>query len=133
MILKAGPPSALALLLLAGPAAAHHSDSVFNRGLVRTVSGVVEEFAIINPHSWLEIVAKDDQGTEQKWSFQTAGPDQLNRAGWKAHPVLPGEAVKARFHPSDDGSRRGELISLTLPDGQVLEAGVAAGAEKPLP
>ena len=123
--------ASLVLAVAATPAWAHHSDSVFNRALTSRLEGVVKAFAIINPHSWLDLLVVDAQGGQHRWSLQTAGPDQLERAGWKAQAVNPGDRVKAVFHPSDDGSNRGELVTLTLADGQVLGTAVPSTAKGP--
>ena len=113
-----------ALALALAPAAwAHHSFSMFDRARTASITGTVKEFEMINPHGWLQIMVTDANGKANEWSLETGGPGQLVRAGWKQQSVGPGDKVTAAIHPLRDGSNGGELISVTLPNGQTLSTG----------
>ena len=105
----------------AAPAAlAHHSFAMFDRSQTRTITGTVKEFELLNPHGWLRLMVADAQGNQNEWSLELGGVGQQERAGWSTSVVHPGDKVMARVHPLRDGSYGGQLISVTLPDGQVL-------------
>ena len=128
MKLKILACSALVLTpLAAGPALAHHSFAMFDRGRTDAVSGTVKEFDMINPHGWLQLMVPDAQGKEREWSLETGGPGQLSRSGWQPQTVVAGDKVKAMIHPLKDGSYGGQLVSVTLPNGQTLTAGGPPG------
>ena len=49
-------------------------------------------------------------------------PSQLLRSGWTAETLEPGAEVGVSTHQLVDGSTGGLLVSVTLPDGSVLDA-----------
>lgn len=118
----------LSLLSLATTAAAHHSFAMFDRNQTATISGTVKEFELINPHGWLRVMVPDATGAQNEWSLELGGPGQLKRVGWTPDIVHPGDRVVVQLHPLRDGSYGGQLISVTLPNGQVLGRRSAAGS-----
>ena len=43
----------LSLVLIIQPSSGHHSGEMFEREKTVTLSGIVQQFRYINPHSWL--------------------------------------------------------------------------------
>ena len=119
----------LLLPLLAGQALAHHSFAMFDPEKLITQEGTVKEFEWTNPHVWLHIVAPDASGKAVEWSFEMQAVAQATSGGWRADIVKPGDNVKVEFHPLKDGSRGGELVAATLPDGKRL----GSSATRPAP
>jgi hypothetical protein len=74
---------ALLGLLSAGmPASAHHSvQAQFDLQKPFTVTGTVTKVEWINPHSYLYLDVKEDNGKTKHWAFEMAGPGALRRAG----------------------------------------------------
>src|SRR5579871_1239573 len=107
-------------LLLSSAALAHHSFAMFDRSQIRTITGTVKQFELINPHGWLRLMVPDAQGHLNEWSLEMGGVGQARRVGWSADAVHAGDKVVAQLHPLRDGSYGGELISVTLPGGKVL-------------
>ena len=112
--------AATAISLLAGTALAHHSFAMFDPDKLITQEGVVKEFEWTNPHVWLHIMAPDTVGKGVTWSFEMQAVAAASSAGWRANIVKPGDKVAVEFHPLKDGSRGGELVAATLPDGKRL-------------
>ncbi len=110
----------LAGAVLAGPALAHHSFSMFDRDRTITLSGVVKEYEFVNPHGWIHMMATDPSGKQMEWSFEMQPISQLAPAGWKPDTLKPGDKVSVDFHPLKDGARGGQLVMATLPDGKKL-------------
>lgn len=104
------------------PALAHHSFAMFDETRTTTISGVVEEFQMIQPHSWLQLVAVDSHGKQHEWSLEASAPGQLMKGGWQQTSLRPGDKVTVSLHPLKDGTNGGELLTVTLPDGHVLSA-----------
>ena len=117
------------LSLLAGQALAHHSFAMFDPEQLITQAGTVKEFEWTNPHVWLHITAPDASGKTVEWSFEMQAVAQATSGGWKADTVRPGDKVSVEFHPLKDGSRGGELVAATLPDGRRL----GSSATRPAP
>jgi hypothetical protein len=112
--------SALALIMAASPAWPHHSGAMFEPTKSIEFDATVKEFQWTNPHSWLQVLRPDGKGGEEEWSLELGPLVGLSRAGWKPRSLQPGDKVKVSFHPMRDGSRGGRLISVTTPDGHVL-------------
>ena len=119
----------LALPLFAGAAMAHHSFAMFDPEKLVTQQGVVKEFEWTNPHVWLHIMTPDTTGKPMEWSFEMQAVAAATTGGWRANTVRPGDKVTVEFHPLKDGSRGGELVAATLPDGRRL----GSSATRPAP
>jgi len=119
-LLVAGPIAALAVAVLAPPALAHHSGSMFDPTKTVTIEGTVKEFQYTNPHSWLEVMVTQPDGKVVEWGFEAEGPSTLLRAGIKAKSLVPGEKVTVVGHPMKDGRTAGSLMTVTKADGTVL-------------
>jgi hypothetical protein len=119
----------VAVALMAGSAIAHHSFAMFDPEKTITVSGVVKEFEWTNPHVWLHVLAADASGKPVEWSFEMQATAQASPGGWRPDTVKPGDKVMVEFHPLRDGSRGGELLAATVPDGRRL----GSSATRPAP
>jgi hypothetical protein len=107
--------------LLAASALAHHSFAMFDRGKETTIVGTVAEFQWTNPHSWIELDVPNDNGGSDKWSIELNSPNNLARQGWHSTSVKPGDKISVIIWPLRSGEKGGLFISLTLPNGQVLD------------
>jgi uncharacterized protein DUF6152 len=114
----------------ASSASAHHSFAPFDRTKEVTLTGAVKEFQWTNPHAWIQIVVKDDQGRETEWGVECGSANMMARTGWKRTSLKPGDAVVATINPMRDGRLNGSLVEIKLADGTVLGPG---DAPKPLP
>ena len=98
--------------------AAHHSPAMlYDLSKELTVTGVVTEFQLGNPHMRIYFDV-DNNGTIEKWLAEGGSRTQLMRVGWTEDEVKPGDKVTVRGHPPRDASQH--LIHmeyLTLPDG----------------
>ncbi len=115
--------TAIAGLLFAAPALAHHSFAMFDSEKTMTIEGTVQEFEYVNPHAWLHIVAMDGAGKAAKWSIEMGGVNAIVRSGWKADTVKPGDRLTIQIHPLKDGSRGGQYLAAKLPDGRTMDGG----------
>jgi len=108
--------------------AAHHSPVVFDRTKEVTLAGVVKEFRWTNPHSYIELSVKNEQGQAEDWAVEMNPPAQLVKAGWKSTTVKAGDPVTVTVHPLRTNEKVGQFVSITLPNGQKLtERPPAAG------
>jgi hypothetical protein len=117
MTRKAFGLAVLAAALSAAPAIAHHAFAMFDQSQVLFMSGTVKELEFVNPHTWLHIVVKDKDNAAT-WSFEGGSVPQLVRLGWSKDSFKVGDEVKVGFRPMKDGSRGGQLMSVTFADGQ---------------
>ena len=112
-----------ALVLSAAAANAHHSFAMFDLGKDVTVDAVIKEVQFTNPHVWLQILVKDDKGTETEWSIESGAPGMMLRNGWKPSTLKPGDKVTLTLHPLRDGKSGGSLVKVIVPDGRTLGPG----------
>jgi hypothetical protein len=118
--------SAIPLLVAAllgsvtGPAVAHHSFAMFDKGKMTTIEGVVRRLAWTNPHVLIDIDVTDKQGRTAQYRIESASINILMRQGWKVGSIKPGERITIVFNPLKSGLPGGLLIEATLPNGTVL-------------
>jgi hypothetical protein len=105
---------------IAAPAFAHHSFAMFDSDKTVTLNGTVKEFEWTNPHSWIRINVADANGTERQWAIEMGSPAQIAGRGWKSDTIKPGDKIGLTIHPLKDGSRGGQFMSASLPDGKTL-------------
>jgi len=117
----------VAALVLTAPAAhAHHSIAAqFDLDKTVTVTGTITKMEFRNPHSWLYIDVKDDQGRMQEWAIEFGSVNALFRRGWKREDLPVGAAVTVNGFAALDGSRTLGATEVALPDGRRLFAGTA--------
>mgnify|MGYP003346297768 FL=1 len=109
-----------ATLLGAGIAHAHHSPIVFDHSRKIAITGSVTEFRWGNPHSWIHLDVKDEQGAVGHWSVEMNPANNLVREGWRASTLKPGDTVTVTVYPLRNNEQGGQFISITLPDGTTL-------------
>jgi len=121
--------AALGALLCALPALAHHSTAMFDFAKTIEIKGTIKSFEWTNPHTWTVVtVGKAEYGLEGM------SPNYLSRNGWSKRTLKTGDSVTLQVHPLKDGRKGGFMVSVTLPDGKVLNNlpartnGNAAGA-----
>jgi hypothetical protein len=99
---------------------AHHSFSMFDQETEMYLSGVVKRWAFNNPHVWLYITVKDENGQEVEWGFEGNAPPSLVRNGITGRTFKPGDAVSVMFSPLTDGRPGGAMCWVKVADGSVL-------------
>jgi Family of unknown function (DUF6152) len=105
--------------LSAAPALAHHAFAIFDSSKLLVMPGTVKQFELVNPHAWLHLTVVNDTGAESTWSFEGGSVAQLVSLGWKDSFKI-GDRILVGFRPMKDGSRGGQLMSVTLASGQKL-------------
>jgi uncharacterized protein DUF6152 len=103
---------------IALPCFAHHSAVMFDDQKEITVTGVVKEFQYTNPHSWLLVDVKSDDGTVTTWGFEAEGPSTLTRAGIRKSDFAPGTEITITGNPMRDGRPAAAWINATRGDGK---------------
>lgn len=104
------------------PSLAHHSfAAVFDVNTTVEVSGTVTDVEWMNPHAWIHLDVESDEGNVERWSFELGSPNGLIRRGWSRGTISPGDVIGVSGYRARDGSRRGNVIGVTLASGQRLD------------
>ena len=91
---------AVLLLVTAGRAYAHHSFAAnYYVDQEISVKGTLTEFTYRNPHSFVNVDAKDDNGQVTTWSVEWGGAAQLTRDHVYAKTLKPGDVVIVTGNP----------------------------------
>ena len=110
-----------ALAAMAVPGLAHHSAAMFDEAKTITVEGVVKEWQLTNPHSWLLVEVTGKDGKTRVWGFEAEGPSTLQRAGIRPSDLKPGMKLTISGHPMRDGTTAAIWVSAVRADGKKLE------------
>jgi len=120
MFLRALGLAAVAASVFAGSALAHHSFAIFDQTKVLNHTGTVKDFELINPHAWLHVAIIDAAGKSATWSFEGGSVAQLVGLGWTREGLRVGDKVQVSYRPMKDGSRGGQIMSVTQADGKKI-------------
>jgi len=121
---------AVAAMLTASSALAHHSFAMFDQSKSVTLQGTVKDFRWTNPHVFIQLLVKTEGGSEDEWSIEMTSPEHLARVGWRPGTLKPGDKVTLVIHPMRDGSAGGQYLSGTGPDGPLVGSPASQGEGK---
>jgi hypothetical protein len=111
------------------PLSAHHSFAAeFDGSKQINLSGVVTKVDWVNPHAWVYVDVKGDDGGVVNWALESGAPNALYRAGWRKDDLKVGDMVTFSAFLAKDGSHTAAARQVTLPDGRKVFAGSAASA-----
>jgi hypothetical protein len=120
--------AAALILLAAAPAWAHHAFAAeFDSEKPIKFKGTVTKMEWINPHAWIHIDVKADDGTVSSWMIEAAAPNSLLRRGWNKNSLPAGTEILVEGFQAKDGSNRANGSVITFADGRKLFVGNAAG------
>ncbi len=120
---RLGAVIALAALLVASSASAHHNMSAsFDFDDRVTVTGPLTKLSWTNPHTFVFVDSKSGDTAGQEWSMEGPSP-----SFFRARDIARSEfenaidkTVTAELSRARDGSRSGLIRTITLPDGKVI-------------
>ena len=106
------------------PVVAHHAFAAeFDADRPVEFSGTVTKVEWINPHVWIHVDVKKDDGTIERWAFEAGTPNVLFRRGFTRESLLPGTDVLVDGYQAKDGTNRANGRDITLADGTKLFLG----------
>lgn len=128
-------PTKLAIVLVllslaAAPLAAHHAFAAeFDVNQPVKVKGTITKIEWVNPHAWLYVDVKGDDGKVTNWHFELGPPNALVRLGWRKDSIPVGSAVEITGFRAKSGEAVGNGRSIILPDGRELFSGGSGPGE----
>jgi hypothetical protein len=108
--------------LESGSVRSHHSSSLYDGDVTRSLSGSVKEFQWTNPHCWIQLLVRDSNGSVVEWSIEMGPPMNALQRHWKRTTIVPGDEIIVTVHPARDNSPTALFLSATRADGAELTA-----------
>src|SRR5438874_4316534 len=122
----------IGLLLAAVPVWAHHAFAAeFDATKPVKFHGTVTKMEWINPHAWIHIDVKGDNGIVTPWMIEAAAPNALLRRGWTKQSLLAGTEIVVEGFQAKDGANRANGSIITFTDGRKLFVGSSGDGEGP--
>ena len=112
------------VLGLSAPAIAHHAFAAeFDATKPVKFKGTVTKMLWVNPHAWIYVDVKKDDGSVEEWMIEAGTPNTLLRRGFTKESLQPGTEIVVDGYQAKDGERRANGRDVTLPDGKTLFLG----------
>jgi hypothetical protein len=122
----------IGLLLAAAPAWAHHAFAAeFDQTRPLKLKGTVVKWEVTNPHSWIHMDVKGDDGKVVTWMIEGGSPNNLYRLGFTKDSLPPGSEIVVEGYQAKDLSTRAVGKSVTFADGRKLFLGLQARESDP--
>ena len=121
-------------MLLAAPVWAHHAFAAeFDASRPVKLHGTVTQWELINPHSWIHLDVKNDDGSVTSWMIEVGSPNSLFRLGFTKNSLPPGTEILVDGYQAKDRGNLAVGKNLTFPDGKRLFLGGSAAELKDTP
>lgn len=115
---------AVGVMAAATPVVAHHAFSAeFDAAMPVDLTGTVTKMEWVNPHSWIHIDVKNDDGTVDSWMIEGGAPNALLRRGFNKNSLPPGIVIQVEGYQAKDGAMRANGRDITFEDGSKLFVG----------
>ncbi len=115
--------SLAAVLGASVPVLAHHGYSAYEMDKEMTLSGVLTDYQLVNPHGQFAFDVKSANGQLEHWVVECSHTVRgMRDMGLQRDTFKAGDAITITFHPSINGTKIGVLISIAGPDGKAYKA-----------
>jgi hypothetical protein len=92
-------------IVAAVPSFGHHSFAAeFDLDKPVTLHGTAVKWEMINPHSYITLEVRNDDGSVTRWSVEMGAPSALYRNGWRKDSVKVGDELTIEGYRARDGS-----------------------------
>jgi len=119
-----------AMLVLAVSAYAHHPFSAeYDWKQPVTLTGTVTKLDWSNPHAYLYIDAKDQNGEMMHWTLEMGSPSALTHAGWTRTSLKMGDQVTVDAWMSKTKKDHANVKSVKTADGRELPGASSIGSQ----
>ena len=112
------------LFMSAAPVFAHHAFAAeFDAKRPVKLRGTVAKMEWINPHAWIHVDVKGEDGNVVSWMIEAGTPNTLFRRGFTKNSLAQGTEILVDGYQAKDGSNRANGRDVTFVDGRKLFLG----------
>ncbi len=112
------------LFMSAAPVFAHHAFAAeFDAKRPVKLRGTVSKMEWINPHAWIHVDVKGEDGNVVSWMIEAGTPNTLFRRGFTKNSLAQGTEILVDGYQAKDGSNRANGRDVTFVDGRKLFLG----------
>ena len=105
-------------MLSSMPAIAHHSFAAeYDSNQLITLTGVITKVEWTNPHIYIHLDVKGEDGKVVTWALEGYPPNTLKRTGFSRNLLKEGDTVTITAYKAKDASNTGAGREITFPDG----------------
>jgi len=121
------------IVLAAAPAFAHHAFAAeYDSNQPITLKGTLTKVEWVNPHGWIYVEVKEEDGKTANWSIEFGSPNAMLRRGLRRTDFPAGIELLVKGYRAKNGSLTVNGTSVKLPDGRSLFVG-SSGTGAPDP
>ena len=116
----------LGVIALALPVSAHHGfQAEYDGSKIIFITGTLTKVDWANPHIYVHVDAKDDQGNVTSWMFEGSATTLVERNGTHRSDLVSniGKTVTVRATPGRNGITRGAAETIKVEGGRELIVG----------
>ena len=103
------------------PLLAHHGNASYGHAKQLTLKGTVTDWTWLNPHTFLKVDVKDEEGNVVNWVIEWSAPSNLINRGVSRKTFKPGDEVTVVVITPDNGAPVGRLQRVLLATGKWLQ------------
>jgi hypothetical protein len=92
------------LLAVCVPLFAHHGNAAYDAEKSVTVKGTVTDYVWSNPHVFVKLDGKDDNGNVVHWIVEGQNPVSMTQIGWTKNTFKAGDTVEIDAMPAKNGN-----------------------------
>jgi hypothetical protein len=123
-IIRGGVLIGALMSMSAAALSAHHSFAAeFDANQPVQLKGTVVKVEWINPHTWIHLDVKKNDGSMERWMIEGGTPNTLLRRGLTKNSLPEGTELVVDGYKAKNGSNRANGRDLTFPDGRKLFMG----------
>jgi hypothetical protein len=95
---------------------------MYNMAEPITVTGVVKRFEWTNPHAYIYLEVKDEQGNAVEWTIEMMSLNHLKSYGWSRSTVKPGDVISCTGGAAKSGLPAMLSSIMKLADGRMIKS-----------
>src|SRR5579863_9372293 len=96
--------SILSLLAISLPLAAHHGNAAYDAEKSYIVKGTVTDYIWSNPHVFVKVDVKDENGNVVHWIVEAQNPVSMLAINWTKDTFKAGDEVEIDAMPAKNGN-----------------------------